>query len=115
MLFMQYENGATAAVISTGYETGAETFLASLTCRKGLLRIDMRGGVHIGQSEKWTHLPRSQSENAEHEALVSEWKAFIHAIETGSPPRVTGDYGKHMIEICLAARESSSNNREIWI
>ena len=115
ILYMQYENGTAAAMISTGYGSGAETFLASLTCRKGLLRIDMRGGVYIGQSEKWTRLPRSQSENAEHEALVNEWKAFLHAVETGSSPPVSGEYGKHMMEICLAARESSSNNREIWI
>lgn len=115
MIFLQYESGATGTVISTGYDSGAETFIAALTCTKGMLNIDMFGGVYIGKKDRWTHLPESVSDNTEHEALANEWKAFTEAVETNSRPQVTGEYGKHIIEICFAARESSLKKKEIWI
>ena len=115
MAYLQFESGTTGMIISTGYDTGANTFLATLTCEKGILRIDMTGGVHLGQKEKWNLLPGSKSETAEQEALVNEWNAFINAVESESIPQVTGEYGKHIMEICFAARESSLKNKEIWI
>ncbi|MCK4749250.1 MAG: Gfo/Idh/MocA family oxidoreductase, partial [Bacteroidales bacterium] len=115
MIFLQYENGLTGTVISTGYDSGAETFIAELTCTKGMLRMDMRGGVYMGKNDRWMHLPGSESENTNHEALLNEWDAFIRAVETNSVPQVTGAYGKHIMEICFAARESSLNKKEIWI
>ena len=89
--------------------------MAELTCTKGMLRIDMFGGVYISQNDKWKHLPRSVSDNTEHEALMKEWEAFVEAVDTNSSPQVSGGYGKHIIEICLAARESSLKSQEIWL
>ncbi|MCK4746826.1 MAG: hypothetical protein KAT15_07325, partial [Bacteroidales bacterium] len=77
--------------------------------------IDIRGGVYIGKNEKWTHLPGTASENTDHEALVNEWTAFVDAVGMNSPPPITGSYGKHIMEIVFAARESSLHNKEIWI
>lgn len=115
MLTLQYENGATGMAISTGYDSGTEIFMTSLTCTKGMLNIDMFKGVYLGRNEKWTHLPESVSDQTEHEALVNEWKAFVKAIETDSTPQITGEYGKHMMEIVLAAKRSSMEKKEIWI
>ena len=115
MLFLQYENGATATVTSTGFETGADSFKAILTCQKGMLKIDMFGGVYLGKDGHWQHLPESLAENTEHEALTMEWNAFISAINKGSQPMVSGEYGRHIMEICFAARESSKKKREVWI
>lgn len=115
MIFLQYRLGATATVISTGYRTGVTEFSARLTGTKGLLQVDMFGGVRIGKNEKWRQIPRSISENTEQEALMNEWKAFTEAIATDSESPITGAYGKHIMEICLAARESSFKQKEIWI
>ena len=115
MVFLQYENGATAAVTSTGFETGADSFNAILTCQKGMLKIDMFGGVYLGKDGYWQHLPESLAENTEHEALTMEWNAFISAINEGTQAMVTGEYGRHIMEICLAARESSQKKGEVWI
>lgn len=115
MLFMQYENGVTGVIISTGYKTGTSKFMAELTCTHGMLNVDMFKGVYIGKNEKWTHLPESVSDQTELEALVNEWKAFAKSIETNTSPRITGEYGKHMIEIIQAAKRSSMEKKEIWI
>ena len=115
MVFLQYENGATAAVTSTGFESGADSFKAILTCQKGMLKIDMFGGVYLGKEGVWQHLPESSAENPEHEALTMEWKAFISGIKEDSQAMVSGEYGRHIMEICFAARESSQKKKEIWI
>lgn len=115
LIFLQYENGATAAVSSTGFETGADSFEAILTCQKGMLKIDMFRGVYLGKDGHWQHLPESLAENTEHEALTMEWNAFISAINDGSQSLVSGEYGRHIMEICFAARESSQKKREVWI
>jgi phthalate 4,5-cis-dihydrodiol dehydrogenase len=115
MIYMQYESGATGIVISTGYESGAETYLAELTLTKGMVRIDMFGGVYIGKNDRWNHLPESLAGHTEQEALLKEWSAFVECVETSSEPPVTGEYAKHIMEIVFAARESSLQKKEIWI
>jgi len=115
MILLQYENGANGTVINTGYEQGAETFRATLTCVKGMLQTEMFGGVHIGKNNEWKYIPDSASPDTEHEALLNEWKTFASAIEANISPQVTGEYGKHIMEIVFAARESSLQNKEIWI
>ena len=102
-------------VISTGYVVGTETFSASLTCSKGNLRIDMFGGVHLNKEKKWVRLPGSAAKDAEHEALLNEWKAFVEAVDSISSPAVSGEYGRHIMEIVLAARVSSLHKKEVWI
>jgi predicted dehydrogenase len=115
MILLQYENGASGTVINTGYKKGAETFRATLTGTKGMLQSDMFGGVHIGKNNEWKLIPDSVSPDTEHEALLNEWKNFAAALETKLPPQVTGEYGKHIMEVLFAARESSEQNKEIWI
>ena len=115
MIFLQYENGANGTVINTGYEQGAETFTATLICEKGMLKSEIFGGVHIGKNNEWKYIADSASPETEHEALLNEWKAFVRAIETNTSPQVTGEYGKHIMEIVFAARESSVKKKEIWI
>lgn len=115
MVFLQYENGITAVVTSTGFETGADAFKAILTCQKGMLKVDMFQGVYLGKDGHWLHIPESLAEDTEHEALTMEWNAFISAIKEDFQPMVSGEYGRHIMEICLAARESSRKKREVWI
>ena len=115
MLYLQYESGATGIVISTGYKSGAETYLAELTLGKGMIRVDMFGGVHIGKNEQWTHLPHSLAGDTEQKALQKEWSAFIACVESGSESPVRGEYAKHIMEIVFAARKSSLEKKEIWI
>jgi predicted dehydrogenase len=115
MILLQYDNGANGTVINTGYEQGAEKFTATLICEKGMLQSEMFGGVHIGKNNKWNYIPDSASPDTEHEALLNEWETFAGAIKTNTSPQVTGEYGKHIMEIVFAARESSAQNKEIWI
>jgi phthalate 4,5-cis-dihydrodiol dehydrogenase len=115
MLFMEYESGACATIINTGYSNGGQIYNATITGTKGMARAEVFGGVHIGKNDKWDYVPDSASEDTDHEALIRELKDFAEAVETNSAPQITGEYGKHIMEIVFAARESSKLKKEIWI
>jgi len=114
-IFMQFDSGATGMVVNTGYVTGAESCMATLTCTRGILRCGMHEGVLIGRDDRWTHVPESVSRDSEHEGLANEWKAFIGAIRSDAEPTVSGIYGKYIMDIVFAARESSLQKKEVWI
>ncbi|MBL8148266.1 MAG: hypothetical protein JNL34_17955, partial [Anaerolineae bacterium] len=48
-------------------------------------------------------------------ALVGEWRGFLHALDTSSPPPVPSDFALHIMQIVFAAEESSASRREILI
>ncbi|MBE0690337.1 MAG: Gfo/Idh/MocA family oxidoreductase [Anaerolineae bacterium] len=115
MLFLRYGSGAAGTIISTGYANGAPKHLTELTCTKGMMNIDYVTGVSIGRDERWQTVPGTSDENWMHNALVGEWRAFVHAVDRGTPPAVTGDYARHIIAVILAAQRSSANGREIAV
>ena len=113
LIFVRYANGASGAVVSTGYRTGAPKHLTELTCAKGTMNIDHSAGVTIGRDETWQLVPDSLSANWHHDALVKEWTAFANYVESESESPVSGDYGRHIMATVLAAEESSSRRCEM--
>ncbi|MBK8021037.1 MAG: Gfo/Idh/MocA family oxidoreductase [Chloroflexi bacterium] len=114
MVFLRYENGAAGLVISTGYSVGAPRHTTELTCTKGMLTIDYGSGVQIGRDDQWQLLPESvPSGSWMHGALVEEWRAFLHAVDTGSEPAVSGADARHIMAAAFAAERSSELDREV--
>lgn len=114
MAFVRYENGATGMIISTGYSVGAPKHTTELTCTRGMLNIDYTTGVQIGRDEKWQTIPESvPTGNWMHEALVSEWRAFLDALNMKQPSPVSGEIARHIMQAAFAAERSSAEGREI--
>jgi predicted dehydrogenase len=113
VIFLRYANGASGVVLSVGYREGAPKHLTELTCTRGMLNIDYAGGVSVGRGEQWRAVPGSASDDWMHAALVEEWRAFAAAVRSGSPPPVTGAYGRHIMAAVLAAEESSRVQAEV--
>ncbi len=116
MAFFRYANGAAGTVVSVGYSDGAPKHLTELICTRGMLNIDYSSGVHIGRGETWRTVPQSQpKDNWMHEALVSEWRGFLKALDTHTPPPVPPDFALHIMQVMFAAEELSVAMREIAI
>lgn len=113
LIFLRYANGAAGTVVSVGYAQGAPKHLTELTCTRGMLNIDYVGGVTLGRDEKWQPVPDSGSENWMHEALVSEWTAFLQMVEHGVPSPVSGDYARHIMATVFAAEESARRQQQV--
>lgn len=114
MAFLRYESGAVGTVISTGYSVGAPKHSTELTCTRGMLSIDYATGVQIGREERWQTVPESVPEGGwMHEALVSEWRGFLDALDAHSEPPVSGRAARDIMAAAFAAERSSAEGREI--
>lgn len=116
MAFFRYANGAAGTVISTGYADGAPKHLTELVCTRGMLNVDYTSGVQIGRGEVWQTVPGSQPEGDWMlEALTGEWRGFLKALDTRTPPPVPPDFALHIMQIMFAAEKSSATMREVHI
>lgn len=114
MAFLRFENGAVGNVVSVGYVEGAPKHLTELVCTRGMLNVDYAAGVTIGRQERWQTIPDSMpAGNWMAEALVNEWRGFLHALDTGSAPPVAADFALHVMQVLFAAEESSAQRREV--
>ena len=114
MVFVRYANGAAGTVISTGYSIGAPKHSTELTCTRGMLTIDYAHGVQIGRDDTWQVVPESKPQGSwMHDSLVSEWRAFLDALDAGSEPPVSGEVARHIMAAAFAAERSSAEGREI--
>lgn len=116
MVFLRYANGAAGTVVAVGYSDGAPKHLTELVCTRGALTVDYTSGVQIGRGDLWRTVPESLPKSDwMHEALVSEWEGFLHALDTHAPPPVPADFALHIMQIMFAAEESSVARREVLI
>jgi len=118
MAFLRFENGMAGTVITVGYKTGAPSFDTEIVCTNGLIRVDKMDGISIAQEESWRILPRDREvdlDNWMEEAMVEEWRAFLAAIETGTPPEVSGEIARHIMAVIFAAEQSSEQKREVFV
>ena len=118
MAFLRFENGMAGTVITVGYKTGAPSFDTEIVCTNGLIRVDKMDGISIAQEESWRILPRDREvdlDNWMEEAMVEEWRAFLAAIETGTPPEVSGEIARHIMAVIFAAEQSSERKREVSV
>jgi predicted dehydrogenase len=116
LVFLRYANGAAGSIVSTGYSMGAPKHLTELTCTRGMVNIDYTGGVMIGRDEEWRLIPESRpGDDWMHDALVNEWRAFLHSIETDTPSPVTAEFAFHIMDVIFAAEQSSRVQQEIKV
>lgn len=116
MAFLRYANGAAGTIVSVGYSDGVPKHLTELVCARGAMNIDYTSGVQIGRDNNWRTIPESvPSGDWMHEALVGEWKGFLHALDSSISPPVPPDFALHVMQVLFAAEESSETRRAIDI
>lgn len=113
MISLQYANGAMGTIVSVGYREGVTKHLTELICTKGMLNVDYVGGISIGRGDRWQSIPFSGSPKWMHEAVVSEWRAFLDAVERNVLPPISGEYGREIMRVVFAAEESARENKAI--
>jgi predicted dehydrogenase len=118
MAFLRYENGFAGTVAVAGYSSGAPSFELELMLTGGRLRIDKMSGLQIGRGEKWQDVPLEKVVDGEtwmEEALIMEWRAFVDAIDEGSPSPISAEFARHIMAVIFAAERSSREGREVEI
>jgi phthalate 4,5-cis-dihydrodiol dehydrogenase len=112
MAFLTLRNGLHAVIVHTGYRTqGVAKCEVELSCTDGMLRFDSYSNQ------------LAVSRNGAYEAIATqpvdpfaeELKNLIGAIKGREQLRVPPVWGRHILEVLLAAEESSRTGEEVRI
>ena len=109
--FIRYKNGVTGHALAIGYEDGAFIGECYIIGPKGSLRFAQHPNkfVKLGKNEEWIDIPFEDPPNESH----FEWTHFQESILQNIEPSTNGPWGKHIIEILLAAEASSISRQQI--
>jgi phthalate 4,5-cis-dihydrodiol dehydrogenase len=114
-LNLRFADGRLGQVTSLGYADGAVTAALQIVGEHGTLVLDLNGRLQIGQNGVWQDLPCPTDEDPMVAAVRRQWQAFLGAITEGKPPPIDARYGRHLVAIIAAARQSSRDRKEILV
>lgn len=91
-------------------------FRTQVVCEHGMLDLDGLGCLRVGENGEWTEVWRQPEfdpqqdplDPARLEGFADMVQEFIDAVREDREPSVTGEDGRAAVELCLAARKSSS-------
>jgi phthalate 4,5-cis-dihydrodiol dehydrogenase len=112
MALLQLRNGLYATIVHAGYRArGVEKCEVEVTCSDGMLRFDSYSN-RLAVDKDGAYVP---IEVERVEPFTEELKNLVGAIRNQEPLRVTPAWGRHIVEVLLAAEESSRSGREVAI
>ncbi|MBM4437490.1 MAG: Gfo/Idh/MocA family oxidoreductase [Actinobacteria bacterium] len=109
LAFILYANGVAGVTYANGTKRGTERYGVQATCLEGNLEY-WRDSVRVGQDGTWRTIEHGGSDG-----FVGQYRAFARAIATGVRPETSSGYGRHIMEVLLAAEQSSVTGREVHL
>ncbi len=110
-MWIAFENGATVSILTTGFRAGAPSFFGEYVGNAGMLRVDQELRVASGAERAYRTVPVEAAEFSD--GFVRQLDAVARAIERGGPAPVSGEWGREVLAVLLAAVESSRSGREV--
>jgi len=112
MAFLQLRNGKHATIVHAGYKTrGVDRCEVEITCTNGMLRFDSYSN-QLAVDQDGTYAP---IEVQRKEPFAEELANLIGAVNGTQELRVPPVWGRHIVEVLLAAEESSRSGREVSV
>lgn len=112
MVFLTLRNGLHATIVHAGYRTrGVDRCEVEVSCTDGMLRFDSYSN-QLGVSRDGSYSP---IESQRVDPFAEELKNLIGAIKGREELRVPPEWGRHILEVLLAAEESSRTGSEVRI
>lgn len=112
MAFLQLRNGKHATIVHAGYKTrGVDRCEVEVTCTNGMLRFDSYSN-QLAVDQDGAYAP---IEVQRKEPFAEELANLIGAINGTEELRVPPAWGRHIVEVLLAAEESSRTGREVSV
>jgi len=112
MAFLQLRNGQHATIVHAGYRTrGVDRCEVEVTCTDGMLKFDSYSN-QLAVERDGAYAPIEVQRT---EPFAAELSNLIGAINGAEELRVSPIWGRHIVEVLLAAEESSRSGREVEI
>ncbi len=112
--FIRYKNGLAGVAVAVGYADGAPITECQVICTNGSLRFsgdEETGFVQIGKGGEWQDVPFDVPATR----MANQWGAFAAAILQDIEPPTHGAWGRHVMEVLLAAEQSAISGREVLL
>jgi predicted dehydrogenase len=110
MAFLVLRNGMHATIVHAGYrQRGVQRCEVEITCTEGMLRFDSYSS-QLAVDKDGSYAP-IRVERVD--PFAAELRNLVAAIEGREELRVAPAWGRHIVEVLLAAEESSRTGREI--
>jgi phthalate 4,5-cis-dihydrodiol dehydrogenase len=112
MAFLLLRNGQHATIVHAGYRTrGVDRCEVEVTCTDGMLKFDSYSN-QLAVERDGAYAPIEVQRT---EPFAAELSNLIGAINGAEELRVSPIWGRHIVEVLLAAEESSRSGREVEI
>jgi phthalate 4,5-cis-dihydrodiol dehydrogenase len=112
MAFLQLRNGKHATIVHAGYKTrGVDRCEVEVTCTNGMLRFDSYSN-QLAVDQNGAYVPIDLERK---EPFAEELANLVGAINGTQELRVPPVWGRHIVEVLLAAEESSRTGREVAV
>jgi predicted dehydrogenase len=115
MVSLRFAGGGMANLTSIGFRDTTMVDETDIICEGGLLRIDMQGGVQIGQGRHWRHVEHSSEADWPLRGLEREWKAMIDAIIDDVALPVLPWAAGEVVACITAALEAAAKRVEVAV
>ena len=112
MVFLKLRNGLHATIVHAGYKTrGVDKCEVEVTCTNGMLKFDSYSNqLAVDQDGAYQAVEVQRLE-----PFAEELRNLVGAINGTDKLKVTPAWGRHIVEVLLAAEESSRSGREIFL
>jgi len=112
MAFLQLRNGNHATIVHAGYRThGVDKCEVEVSCTNGMLRFDSYSN-QLAVDRDGAYAP---IEVERKEPFAEELANLVDTINGTQQLRVPPVWGRHIVEVLLAAEESSRTGREVVV
>lgn len=112
MAFLQLSNGKHATIVHAGYKSrGVDRCEVEITCTNGMLRFDSYSN-QLAVDNEGAYAPIQVEAR---EPFAEELANLVGAINGTEQLRVPPVWGRHIVEVLLAAEESSRSGREVSV
>ncbi len=107
--FLVCEQGFTAAVAHAGWRDGVSRMETEFVCERGMLRVTAREAA-VGRGGAYAPLPLTAVDT-----FTQQFAEFAAACERGEDPPVSAAWGRDVVAVLEACKESSRLDREVEV
>ena len=108
--FVQFANGVPGLVLVVGSAHGCSNDGVEAHCALSQIEYNVRGKVRVGVDNEWRDVEHDGSDG-----FMEQYRHFVESVTTGVRPQTSSHYGRHILEILVAAEESSITGREVHL
>lgn len=108
---LEHENGLLSTLTHAGYDVGDERWIGEFICTKGMVKVSTfppNPGLWAARKNAYEPVPFE-----DFDSMAAEFRAFGECVRDNTPEPVSPEQARHVMEVMLAAEESSRTGREV--